>query len=136
MSDVTLTRRLDADPASVWRAFTSREMFSSWFWPARLEPRYDLDARVGGAWHVESSVASMAVGGVFAVVSPPELLAFSWRWRGETAESSVTIRLAPARDRSTLLEVTHTGIATDHEAADLRLGWNDCLDRLPAALDG
>lgn len=134
MTDVTLTRRLDAPVDPVWQAFTDLDVFSAWFWPQRLEPRYDLDARVEGAWRVESPVASMAVGGVFSVVAPPELLVFSWRWHGENDESRVEIRLVPARERSTLLEITHTGIATDQAAADLRQGWDDCLDRLPAAL--
>jgi uncharacterized protein YndB with AHSA1/START domain len=134
MTDVALTRRLEAPVDSVWRAFTDLDAFAAWFWPPRLEPRYDLEARVGGAWRVESPVASMAVGGVFSVVSRPELLVFSWRWRGENDESQVEIRLVPGRERSTLIEITHSGITTDHAAADLRQGWNDCLDRLPVAL--
>ncbi|RWZ52007.1 SRPBCC domain-containing protein [Labedella phragmitis] len=135
MTDVILTRRLDAPVDSVWQAFTDLDAFSDWFWPRRLEPRYDLEARVGGTWRVESSVASMAVGGDFSIVSPRELLVFSWRWHGESDESRVEIRLVRARERSTLLEVTHSGIPTDQAATDLRQGWNDCLDRLPAALE-
>ncbi|RWZ61104.1 SRPBCC domain-containing protein [Labedella populi] len=134
MPDVILTRRLDAPRDLVWRACTDPATFAAWFWPPRLEPRYVLDARVGGSWRVESPVALMAVGGVFAVVSPPELLVYSWRWDGEQEESRVELRLVPARERSTLLELTHTGISTDETAADLRQGWNDYLDRLPAAL--
>jgi uncharacterized protein YndB with AHSA1/START domain len=76
----------------------------------------------------------MGVGGVFSVASPPELLVSSWRWDGEHEESRVEVRLVPARERSTLLELTHSGIATEAAAADLRQGWNDCFDRLPAAL--
>ena len=134
MPDVTLTRRLDSPVDLVWRAFTDLETFATWFWPPRLEPRYGLDARVGGSWRAESPVASMGVGGVFTVVSPPELLVSSWRWDGEQEESRVEVRLVPARERSTLLELTHSGIATEAAAADLRQGWNDCFDRLPAAL--
>jgi uncharacterized protein YndB with AHSA1/START domain len=133
---ITLTRRLDAPIHAVWRAWTDQATFASWFWPARLDPVTRLDARQGGEWRVESAVASMAVGGTFSTIVEPEQLSFTWRWHGEADESTVSVRLAAARENSTLLDLTQAGITSESAAADLRQGWNDCLDRLPGALAG
>jgi uncharacterized protein YndB with AHSA1/START domain len=135
MHDVILTRRVGLPVADAWHAWTDQVAFAEWFWPARLRPEYDIDAHLGGSWRVSSPVAAMAVGGRYTTVSAPEILVFTWRWEGETQESTVTVRFAPARDRSTLVEVTHTGIESPEAAADLLQGWTDCLGRLPGGLD-
>lgn len=136
MTDIVLTRRIDSPIDEVWRAWTDESVFASWFWPPRLEPVYELEARPGGRWRVASPVASMAVGGEFTAVDGPERLAFTWIWEGETARTVVEVRLSVARGRSTLLDLTHTGIDGEATATDLRQGWNDCLDRLPSAIGG
>lgn len=135
LHEITLTRRVSAPVDAVWAAFVDESLFSTWFWPARLEPTFAVDARVGGRWRVASDVATMAVGGTFTTVDESETLAFSWRWEGESEETSVVVLFAPARERSTLIDVTHSRIASEGTAADLLQGWNDCLDRLPSALD-
>ena len=134
--EIGVTRRIDAPVDAVWRAFLDEDVFASWFWPRRLEPVYTLEPRVGGRWSVSSPVASMAVGGVFLAIDEPSALSFSWRWEGEPHDSSVSVLLAPAREHTTLVDVTHSWIADETAAADLQQGWNDCLDRLPAALAG
>ncbi len=46
---VRIMRTVPAPPTVVWRAFTDPNALTSWFWPARLAPRYRPSRRSVGA---------------------------------------------------------------------------------------
>ncbi|GAA1440868.1 SRPBCC family protein [Leifsonia poae] len=130
MTSIELTRTLAVDRERVWRAFTETDDFVSWFWPPRFESTGRIDATVGGAWSIASTVTGMGVSGVFAAVDEPERLVFTWRWDGDDEETLVTITLLPATDGGTLLTVLHERFTDDEQARSHAEGWSDCLDRL------
>ena len=133
MSDLELLRFVQAPRAAVWRAFTDVDRFSAWFWPPRLSPLTVLDVRQGGSWRVTSSVADMAVGGTYGEMRDQEQIDLTWQWDGEAEVTEVTLRFDDDGESATILRVEHRGFADDERRAQHEQGWNDCLDRLPAA---
>ena len=135
MTELTVTRLLAAPPDRVWRAFTTAEELAAWFWPTAWDAVVTVDLRVGGRYRVASAPVGMAFGGEYVAVEPTERLVQTWLWDGEHAETLVTITLAPTADGGTDLTIVHERFATEHDATQHLQGWNDCLDRLPAALE-
>jgi len=122
-------RKLAAPPEIVWQGLSTADGLLGWFWSPRLEPRVDVDLRVGGRYRIASPVMESAVSGEYTTVRPVDLLEFGWQWDGEDVVSSVRVTLAPDGAGTTLV-VEHDGLA-DSEVANHTQGWSDCLDRLP-----
>ena len=128
----TIERIIPASREQVWKSLTS-EQLADWFWPPRFATTVRLDLRVGGAYRIDGPGAGMAVSGNFVAVDEPERLVQTWRWDGEDAETLVTT-LAEAADGATALTIVHENFADEQSCADHTQGWNDCLDRLVAAV--
>lgn len=133
MSGLTVDRRLAAPPERVWRALTDADALAGWFWPPRFAASARVEAREGGVFRVVSEPVGIGVTERVTAVDPSRLLATTWRWDGEDDETSVAFSLEPSTG-GTLLTVRHDGFPTDDAAREHEQGWNDCLDRLPAAL--
>jgi uncharacterized protein YndB with AHSA1/START domain len=129
MTDLIERRKFAAPPDQVWLALTTTEGLRGWYWPPRLEPAVEADAREGGRYRIASEVADMAVSGRYSQVRSPELLVFTWQWDGEDRESTVRVELAES-EAGTELTLTHTGLVYDQLLSHAQ-GWSDCLDRLP-----
>lgn len=134
MTELNITRTLHAAPERVWRAWTSEAELAAWFWPASFDAQVSVDVRPGGRWRIASVQAGMAIAGEFVAVEPLERLVYTWRWDGEHDETLVTVTFVDTPDGGTTLTVRHERFDTDKSASDHEQGWNDCLDRLPAAL--
>jgi uncharacterized protein YndB with AHSA1/START domain len=133
MNGLTVDRHLAAPPERVWRAVTDPAELATWFWPPRFETVAELEAREGGALRIVSEQIGMGVTGSVTAVEPGRVLVTTWRWDGEDLVTHVTIALTPDGD-GTRITVRHDGFADGEAAAEHVRGWNDCLDRLPAAL--
>ncbi len=151
--EFTLTWKLDAPPADVFRAWTDPDHLD-WFYndeqPVPTEP-IELDLRVGGVWRqhmVINESTAYFTGGVYREIVPDEKLVFAWGATGGWPE------LDPSRlDDSPLVTVTlsQAGGGTEmtltvelppsiHDgpmpqwfdyAPD---GWRDTVNRLAASL--
>jgi uncharacterized protein YndB with AHSA1/START domain len=130
MADLTVRRTLSVAPERVWRAFTTSEL-AAWFWPPSWVTVADLD--LGEGYHLWSDTSGMGINGEYLAVEPHERLQQSWRWDDDGYETVVTITFEAEGD-GTVLTVVHEGFADDQSRDDHIQGWNDCLDRLPAAL--
>ena len=129
----TVERIIPASRDRVWKALTT-EQLAGWFWPPRFATTVQLDLRVGGAYRIDGPGAGMAVSGVFVAVDEPERLVQTWRWAGEDAETLVTFTLAETPDGATALTIVHENFVDEQSRANHAQGWNDCLDRLVAAV--
>lgn len=127
-----LKRRVPAERARVWRAWTDAAELARWYWPASFETSCDVDLRVGGSFRIASARAGMAVSGEFAAVEPPALLVHTWRWDGEETETLVTVEFLDAPGGGTDVVVTHERFTAPADSANHAQGWNDCLARLVA----
>lgn len=94
------------------------------------------DLRVGGSYRIvmeapdgERRVLTWS----FLEIAPPERLVYGWRWDAGAA-SLVAVRFHDLGDR-TEIEITHTGISDEAEAAMHEHGWSTCLDGLHATLN-
>lgn len=133
MPDVTIVRSLDAPPERVWQAWTGPAELVAWIWPPRLAPSIDMALHQGGRFHLVSEAAGIGVSGEYLAIGPPARLEFTWRWDGESEQTSVEVDFARTAD-GTVLTLTHRGFATEEARRDHQQGWEDCLDRLPRQL--
>ena len=133
MTELTVTRTINAPPERIWRALTNADELAAWFWPGKWDVTATCDLRVGGTYRVASEVTGMAFGGEYVAVEPFVRLVQTWRWDGEPGETLVTTTLEPSAE-GTMLTIVHERFATHDEATQHQQGWNDCLDRLPGHL--
>lgn len=134
---LTLTRRIKAAPAKVFRAWIDPEILARWWQPGGATLlAAEIDARVGGRYRIVARTPDGEehdVRGVYQEVVPDRRLVFTWAWRSTPErESLVTVELA-AEGADTLLTLTHERFF-DAAARDRhRGGWESVLGRLEAA---
>jgi uncharacterized protein YndB with AHSA1/START domain len=102
---VRLRRTYDASIEDVWDAFTDPERIGRWFLPI------SGDYRIGGRFQFEGNA-----GGEIVACERPNRLRVTWVY-GETAAptdiSEIEVRLAPAGDEATVVELEHTAVVPD-----------------------
>lgn len=130
---VALTVLVDAEPERAFAAFVDPTHLAAWFWPERLNTRYETDAVTGGRYTILSETGDMAVSGTYLEVTPPRRLVMTWTWDGETTSTEVLVEIREAGDGSEV-RVTHGGNPSVEGRAMHRQGWTDCLERLAAHL--
>jgi uncharacterized protein YndB with AHSA1/START domain len=99
---VALRRRYNAPVEDVWDAITDPERITRWFLPV------SGDLRLGGSYQLKGNA-----GGEIVACQPPRLLRVTWVYGedpGETDVSEVEVRLSPAADGQTLLELEHAAV--------------------------
>ena len=133
MTELTITRMLDAPAERVWRAFTDPAALAAWFWPASFGTKATATVAVDGTYRIAAVSPAMAVSGRYLEVDPQHRLVFTWRWDGDATDSEVRIDLTAAGDKTELV-VRHRRMISDAERDNHAQGWNDCLDRLPGWL--
>jgi uncharacterized protein YndB with AHSA1/START domain len=122
---VLLRRSYDAEIEDVWDAVTDPERMKRWFMPV------SGDLRAGGSFQLEGNAS-----GDILTCEPPRLLRLTFG--GPT--SVVELRLAPAEDGTTTLELEHTvPLAIAQSAAGALYvgpGWDGALMALDLWLRG
>lgn len=130
---IRLRRTYAAPIDDVWDAITNPERISRWFLPI------SGDYRVGGRYQLEGNA-----GGEILACESPRRLKVTWAY-GETGNpadvSELEVRLAPAGDGSTTLEMEHIAIVPDEAWAEygpgaVGVGWDQGLHGLSRHLRG
>lgn len=119
-------------PGAMWRAWTDPAELVRW-WPQEAE----LDARVGGAYHLAWPTMGWHLRDEYSAVDAPHRLAFTWSWDHEPDVPPRTVALdlqALAEEAGTRLIIT-PGPYGDGSAEALDRqghleGWRQFLDRL------
>jgi uncharacterized protein YndB with AHSA1/START domain len=131
-STITIARVVAATPERVFAAWTDAEQLAAWWWPQLAGTSYDVDARPGGHYRIESPAIGATVSGVYTEVDPPRRLVFTWVWDDgepeDVVEDTVVVTFEP-EDTGTRVTVEHTSVAHVPEGG-AEQGWNDVLDRL------
>lgn len=100
---VTLSRTYSAPVDDVWDALTSPERIGRWFLPV------SGDYRLGGTYQFEGNA-----GGQILECERPNRLKVTWVYGPpEAPASEVEVRLTPAGEDTTTLELEHTAIVPD-----------------------
>ena len=101
---VRIQRTFDSPIEDVWDALTTPERISRWFLPI------SGDYRVGGRYQLEGNA-----GGEILDCDRPRRFRVTWVYgmADEGGASELEVRLAPAGDGSTTLELEHVAIVPD-----------------------
>ena len=127
---------MDAAPAAVWPLWTSAAGLAQWWWPHLPDTTYDVDARPGGRYLIDSPTAGIGVQGELVSLDEPQELVLTWQWRHAGTPGPVDrVRVSfEEQEAGTLVRVTHD-MSGDQEHDGYRQGWTDVLDRLAGLLD-
>jgi uncharacterized protein YndB with AHSA1/START domain len=137
-TSLTLTRLINADPETVFRAWTEPEQLKQWSAPEGLEVALaETDPRVGGRYHIRmvnaEGVAHNAVG-VYQEVEFPTRLVYTWSWQEkehDVGETRVTVEFKKSGD-GTEVVLTHELLLNEEARVAHEQGWTSCLNRLEA----
>jgi len=135
---VGVRRRIRANRAFLYAAWTDPARFVRWFGPKAWEvDRCQIDARPGGTWRAwlrRGDGASICVGGVYTEVEPERRIVFTWdndeQGRRTDVTSLVTVEFVDLAD-GVEVSITHRELSTG-QAVDMDVGWNNTLDSLEA----
>lgn len=139
---LVVERILPADQETVFRCWTDPAHLARWFGPTpeHATPIAEIDLRVGGRYRIGmrrgQDGETHVVGGVYRVISPPNLLVFTWAWETSiqpSDETLVTVELH-ALGENTRLVLTHERFPTVEMRDQHHEGWCGCLVRLETAL--
>lgn len=135
---LTLKRRLNAPPATVYSAWTDPKKLVHWFGPDQGPvTKAETDVRVGGRFHVifhTEDGEEHDVSGIYREVIPNEKLQFTWAWRTmPERESLVTVLVKPDGDGS-LLTLIHEQFFDEPARDRHEYGWTGSLNKLEKAL--
>jgi uncharacterized protein YndB with AHSA1/START domain len=133
---ITIRHTVAAPRETVFQAWTEPELLARWWWPPRFATTFAIDLRPGGTYSIRSAAQPdgtvLAISGIFREVQPPQRLVYTWRWEGaDTDETLVTVVFSENAGQTTI-DLTHERFASEGDAANNRLGWQSCLDRLTA----
>lgn len=143
--DLAITRRFDATPDRVFAAFTDPELLRQW-WQAGDEgwstPVAEVDLRTGGSYRLtmtDPEGNDHQLDGTFREVDPPSRLAYTWQWAAAPEEihpaapSLVTVDFRADGD-GTIVDLLHTGFASEQQREMHAHGWGGCLANLERLL--
>ena len=128
---VRISRTYDSPIEDVWDALTTPERISRWFLPI------SGDYRLGGRYQLEGNA-----GGEILSCEGPNRLRVTWAYGDPTAPpSEVDVRLTPAGEGSTLLEMQHIAIVpeefwSEYGPGAVGVGWEGAALGLALHLSG
>jgi uncharacterized protein YndB with AHSA1/START domain len=136
--EIVLTRRLQASPDQVFRAWIDPQLMKQWLAPDPCEVREAVvDARPGGRYSIvvvdpDGNVHTTT--GEYRELVPGKRLVKTWAYEGpfafERTASLVTVDLRELGPGVTELTLTHGQIVDEAGRAGAGAGWVLCLDKL------
>jgi len=134
VTNVVVTRRINASPETVFSFFTNVDRWTSW---QGIDG--EIDAQPGGNLRLRMPGGEVA-SGRFVEVIPNERLVFTWGWEGDAppvtpGSTTVVIELEPD-ELGTLLRLTHSNLDLPPVAEHHRQGWDRYLERLRVRAEG
>ena len=116
---MTMSQTYAAPADDVWDAVTNPERIPRWFLPV------SGDLTLGGRYQIEGNA-----GGTVERCDPPKRFGVTWEFGGEV--SWLEVRLVPAADGGTRLELEHTAHVSDELWAQFGpgatgVGWDGAL---------
>lgn len=137
---LTVRRRILADAADLFRAWTDPARLRAWWGPGAVRcSEAEIDLRPGGRYRIGNLMPDgkvIWITGEFEVVEPPHTLVYTWRVDpGSDADERVTVRFEE-HGVETEVTVIHERIADASTRERHQAGWQGCLDKLQAHLAG
>jgi uncharacterized protein YndB with AHSA1/START domain len=133
---LTLKKRLKAQPAQVFSAWTDPQKLIHWFGPHETiagSLRAEMDVRVGGRYRISFKTEDgeyHEVGGVYREVAPPSRLVFSWAWHSTPERESLVVLTMAKDGDGTMLTLHHEQFFDDKARDGHQRGWTGTLEKL------
>jgi uncharacterized protein YndB with AHSA1/START domain len=135
LTTITISRTVPALPERAYAAWIEPEQLATWWWPHLPDTTYEVDARPGGSYRIDSPTAGIRVEGTFTEVEPARRLVYTWLWSsggdGDVPEDVVEVTFEPDGAGTTIVTVRHTSVE-DIAQGGAEQGWNDVMNRLAA----
>ncbi|HEY1923526.1 MAG TPA: SRPBCC domain-containing protein [Tepidisphaeraceae bacterium] len=139
--EITITRVFDAPRSLVFKAWIDPKQLAIWWGPKVFtNPVCEVDARVGGKWHIVMRApdgAEYPCGGVYHEIIEPERLVFTNNALDKQGNSIIdgltTVLFADEQGKTKLTLTTRGTAKIDYAAAYLsgmEAGWTQSIDRL------
>ena len=135
-----IERTYQAPAERVFAAWTSEEVLRRW-WQAERgweTTEAEVDLRVGGDVRVVMRDPEKGIdhggGGKYTEIEPPERLAFTWLWDGDTRRTLIEIDFVES-DGATTVRFTHSGLWDEEAVRSHEYGWSNILDNLGRVLE-
>ena len=136
---VRIERTFQASAQRVFNAWTSEEVMRRW-WQVEREwetSEAEVDLRVGGAVRVVMRDPAKDVeyggGGLYTEIDPPNRLAFTWLWDGDTRRTLIEIDFEET-DGATTVSFVHSGLWDEAAVRSHEGGWGGVFDGLKLEL--
>ncbi|MCB1278453.1 SRPBCC domain-containing protein [Prosthecobacter sp.] len=133
-----IVRTFNAPRQLVFDAFKTFEVMKTWMGPDTCKVQSgSLDFKVGGEYrfNMQTEMGEMSVSGHYVEITPPEKIAFTWRWLDdedwEPVQSLVVFEFKDLGDK-TELRLVHTGFPTLESRDNHERGWSGSLEKLSA----
>ena len=134
-----MERTFRAPAQAVFDAWTSEEVMRRWWQAERgwQTSAAEVDLRVGGEVRVVMRDPDKDVehggGGNYTEVDPPNRLAFTWIWDGDTRRTLIEIDFEE-RDGVTTVNFVHSGLWDEEAVRSHEGGWGKAFDNLARTL--
>ena len=135
---ISITRKFDAPPEEVFRAWTTPEIFGKWFGTAstRVEA-VSMDPKAGGDWKARMVLPDgneIGWHGSYEEVEAPYRLVMTLSDRSGDQFELVTVQLARAGDGTEMTFTQSGGNMPPENYAQAEEGWKTFFDDLEAGL--
>lgn len=122
---IRLSRTVAAAPEAAWDAFLLPRHVSKWF-----TTKAKAKLVVGGRY--ENADGDR---GEYLVLDRPRRVRFTWDNPGHCPGTVVSVSFTPKDDGRTLVRLTHRGLETEKDRAEMREGWSWALDSFRSWLE-
>ncbi|NNG16089.1 MAG: SRPBCC domain-containing protein [Gemmatimonadales bacterium] len=137
-----VSRLINADPVTVWKAWTEADHLKQWSCPeSATVAAAEVDLSVGGKYRLRmrgaEGKAHTAVG-TYREITPPRRLVYTWDWEEEDSRVGETLVTVEFTDLGGTTEVvlTHELFPNTEAKAAHEQGWTSCLNRLEQLFAG
>lgn len=133
---------IDTDCESVWNAWTDPEQMKHWLCPmGMVVAEVEADLKIGGRYRVVMEQGSqriptppefgdsLVVEGAYEKIEEPNVLEFTWQWKGRDEASLVHVSIQP-EGAGTRVELVHTLLKSESDVKFHRIGWIATFENL------
>ncbi|MBL8019641.1 MAG: SRPBCC domain-containing protein [Leptospirales bacterium] len=133
-----IEKRINAEPARLFRAWLEPKDFSRWFFSGLELGKVTLDPRPGGKFRIEmiSGGTILPHEGQYQTIDEPSKIVFTWNSHATGGKDTlVTITFSPTSDSpegkpATLITLVHERLADTTSVEKHTGGWSRILDGL------
>jgi uncharacterized protein YndB with AHSA1/START domain len=135
-----IERTFRAPAEAVFEAWTSEEVLGRWWHTEQgwETSEAEVDLRVGGVVRVVMRDPRRDVeyggGGNYTEIEPPNRLAFTWIWDGDTRRTLIELDLEET-DGVTTVRFTHSGLWDEEAVRSHEDGWRKLFAKLEHTLE-